>query len=412
MPSKTNTFFSTDREVQNLKAQLKRYTVKDKLNNGLFIEVKDSGIKSWHYRYTLNGKQERLVIGRYPDLSLKEARQIRDESASMVAKGISPKKEKDARKAGKSNSILFKEYGETYLNEVIKKDRKNPYNMILCLNNDIYPLIGHIPLKDLTVNDIRKVIWRKKDQGYDSAANQVRGLLKRMCDYAVTLGMIQFNPVLSIPSRHVCKPKPRDRYLKESEIKIFYKAVFSSRIYKPRKYGLLLSLLTLVRKSELLQAKWEDIDFENRIWLIPETKGDGKSGHSREMIVYMSDQIISILKQLKIIAGDEPYVFVGRKKGTHISHNAFNTAQKSVLAGITTLVPFTIHDLRRTASTHLHEQGYSSDVIEASLNHTIKGVRGVYNKASYKQQRIQMLQNWSDHIYKIIGDIPLIDLTL
>ncbi len=82
------------------------------------------------------------------------------------------------------------------------------------------------------------------------------------------------------------------------------------------------------------------------------------------------------------------------------------------MAGITTLVPFTIHDLRRRASTHLHEQGYSSDVIEAKLNHTIKGVRGVYNKASYKQQRIQMLQNWSDHIYKIIGDIPLIDLTL
>lgn len=97
MPIKTNTFFSTDREIQNLKAQAKRFTVKDKLNNGLFIEVKESGIKSWHYRYTLNGKQERLVIGRYPDLSLKEARQIRDESASMVAKGISPKKEKDEK---------------------------------------------------------------------------------------------------------------------------------------------------------------------------------------------------------------------------------------------------------------------------------------------------------------------------
>ncbi len=87
--------------MQNLKAQLKRYTVKDKLNNGLFIEVKDSGVKSWHYRYTLNGKQERLVIGGYPDLSLKEARQIRDESASMVAKGISPKKKKMLEKLGK-----------------------------------------------------------------------------------------------------------------------------------------------------------------------------------------------------------------------------------------------------------------------------------------------------------------------
>ena len=213
MPIKTNTFFSTDREIQNLKAQAKRFTVKDKLNNGLFIEVKESGIKSWHYRYTLNGKQERLVIGRYPDLSLKEARQIRDESASMVAKGISPKKEKDDKKLGNSNSILFKDYGERYLNEVIKKDRKNPYNMILCLKNDIYPFIGGLSLKQITIDEVRKVIWRKKDQGYDSAASQVRGLLKRMLDYAVTLGMIQFNPVLSIPTRHVCKAKPRDRFL-------------------------------------------------------------------------------------------------------------------------------------------------------------------------------------------------------
>jgi len=162
-----------------------------------------------------------------------------------------------------------------------------------------------------------------------------------------------------------------------------------------------------VRKSELLKAKWEHIDFVNKTWLIPETKRDGNSGHSREMIVYMSDQIISILNELKIIGGNEPYIFVGRKSGTHISHNAFNTAQKNVLE-FTTLSPFTIHDLRRTASTHLHEQGFNSDVIEASLNHTVKGIRGVYNKASYKQQRIDMLQKWSDYIYGIIGNIPLV----
>lgn len=98
MPKTNGLIFSTDREIQNFKPQEKRYSVKDKLNNGLFIEVKESGVKSWHYRYTFNGKQERLVIGRYPDLSLKDARQVRDESASMVAKGISPKQKKKIKK--------------------------------------------------------------------------------------------------------------------------------------------------------------------------------------------------------------------------------------------------------------------------------------------------------------------------
>lgn len=402
MPKINGLFFSTDREIQNLKPQDKRYSVKDKLNNGLFIEVKESGVKSWHYRYSLAGKQERLVIGRYPDLSLKDARQIRDESASLVAKGISPKQDK-----AKPKGILFKDYGERYLKEVIKKDRKDPYNMVLCLSNDIYPMMGHIPLDQISIEDIRRTIWRKKEQGYDAAANQVRGLLKRMFDYAMTLGLVPYNPVLAIPSRHVHKAKPRDRYLSTNEIRTYYTTLLNSRIYRPRKLGLLLSLLTLVRKSELLRAKWEHIDFDSRIWLIPETKADSATGHRREMVVYMSDQVIEIFKELKAIAGNEPFVFVGRKSGTHISHNAFNTAQKAALA-LTDLPPFTVHDLRRTASTHLNEQGFNSDAIEACLNHTAKGVRGVYNKAKYEKERTEMMQKWSDFVFSVIYEPNLI----
>ena len=402
MPKTNGLFFSTDREIQNLKPQEKRYSVKDKLNNGLFIEVKESGVKSWHYRYSLDGRQDRLVLGRYPDVSLKDARQLRDESASLVAKGISPKQSKK-----KVTSVLFSDYGERYLNEVIKKERKDPYNMILCLNNDIYPMIGHIALDQIGIDDVRRVIWRKKDQGYDAAANQVRGLLKRMFDYAMTLGLVPYNPVLAIPTRHIFKAVPRNRYLSTSEIRTYYTTLLNSRIYRPRKLGLLLSLLTLVRKSELLRAKWEHIDFEQRIWLIPETKADSATGHSREMVVYMSDQVIEIFKELKTIAGDEPYVFVGRKSGTHIRHNAFNTAQKSALA-LTDIPNFTVHDLRRTASTHLNEQGFNSDAIEACLNHTMKGVRGVYNKAKYEKERIEMMQKWSDYIFSVIYEQNLI----
>ena len=396
MPKTNGLIFSTDREIQNLKSQEKRYSVKDKLNNGLFIEVKDSGVKSWHYRYTIDGKQERLVIGRYPDLSLKDARHIRDESASLVARGISPKQTKN-----KVASILFSDYGERYLNEVIKKERKNPYNMVLYLNNDIYPMIGNTPLDQINIDDVRRVIWRKKDQGYDASANQVRGLLKRMFDYAMTLGLVPFNPVLSIPTRHIHKAVPRNRYLSTGEIRTYYTTLLNSRIYRPRKLGLLLSLLTLVRKSELLRSKWEHIDFEQRTWLIPETKADSATGQSREMIVYMSDQVIEIFKELKTIAGDEPYVFVGRKAGTYISHNAFNESQKNALK-LTDLADFTIHDLRRTASTHLNEQGFNRDAIEKCLNHSALGVRAVYNKAEYAEEREKMLQKWSNYIFSVI----------
>jgi len=394
--------FSTDREIKNLKASENRYTAKDASANGLFLDITTTGVKSWWYRYSLNGKQERLVLGRYPDLSLKDARQLRDESASLVAKGISPKQNKN-----KVTSVVFSEYGERYLNEVIRKERKNSYNMVLCLNNDIYPMIGNMAIDKVSVDDVRRVIWRKKDQGYDASANQVRGLLKRMFDYAMTLGLVPFNPVLAIPTRHIYKAVPRDRFLKIDEIRTFYTTLLNSRIYRPRKLGILLSLLTLVRKSELLRVKWEDIDFEKRIWLIPQTKADSSTGHSREMVVYMSNQVIEIFKELKQIAGNEPYVFVGRKSGTHISHNAFNESQKNALK-LTDLADFTIHDLRRTASTHLNEQGFNSDAIEACLNHTAKGVRAVYNKAKYEKERTEMLQKWSDFIFSVIYEPNLI----
>ena len=399
--------FSTDREIKNLKAGEKRYTAKDAVANGLFLDITTAGAKSWHYRYSLAGKQERLVLGRYPDLSLKDARQARDEAASQVAKGISPQQQKIKEQQGQLETVLFRDYGERYLKEVIKKDRKDPYNMVLCLSNDIYPMLGHIPLDQVSIEDIRRTIWRKKEQGYDAAANQVRGLLKRMFDYAMTLGLVPYNPVLAIPSRHVHKTKPRDRYLSTGEIRTYYTTLLNSRLYKPRKLGLLLSLLTLLRKSELLAAKWEHVDFDGRIWHIPETKADSATGHSREMVVYMSSQVIEIFKELKTIAGDEPYVFVGRQRGTHISANAFNTAQKTALA-LTDIPNFTIHDLRRTASTHLNEQGFNRDAIEKCLNHTATGVRGVYNKAEYAEERIKMMQKWSDFVFSVIYEPNLI----
>lgn len=407
MPVDNGYTFGTPREIEALKPQEKRYMAKDKLNNGLFLDIKPTGRKVWVYRYSFNRKQERLTIGNYPDISLKDAREIRNENATKIAKGISPQQENKKAHKGYSKTVLFVEYGERYYSEVIKKDRKNPKTMFMYLHNDIFPMLGHLPISDIGIEHIRDTVWRKKEQGFDASANQVKGLLKRMFDYAVTLGLVEFNPVLAIPTRHVFKAKARERYLSIDEIRTFYTTLLNSRIYKPRKLGILLSLLTLLRKSELLRAKWEHIDFEKRVWLVPETKADSKTGYSREMVVYLSDQIIEILKELKTIAGDEPYVFVGRQRGTHISHNAFNTAQKSALA-LTDLPPFTIHDLRRTASTHLNEQGFNSDAIEKCLNHVMTGVRGVYNKAEYEKERIELMQKWSNFIFSIIFEPNLI----
>ena len=106
MPTDNGYTFGTDREVLNLKLQEKIYTAKDKSNNGLFLEIRPNGRKTWAYRYTFNAKQEKLTIGRYPDLSLKDARQARDEAANQVAKGISPQQQKIKEQQGQLETIL------------------------------------------------------------------------------------------------------------------------------------------------------------------------------------------------------------------------------------------------------------------------------------------------------------------
>jgi integrase len=208
-----------------------------------------------------------------------------------------------------------------------------------------------------------------------------------MFDYGIKCGVASTNPVLALPMRHVHKAKARERALSLSEIKTFLTAVFESNIRRQFRVGLYLILLTMVRKSELLLAEWKYVDLEKAEWSIPAEHSKTGKPH----VVYLSRQAMTLFKELRILAGDSELVMPGRSSRSRpFAHNAINDALKVALKG-QDIPAFTIHDLRRTASTLLHESGWSSDVVEKALNHTIGGVRGVYNRAEYASQRREML---------------------
>jgi integrase len=178
----------------------------------------------------------------------------------------------------------------------------------------------------------------------------------------------------------------------------FLKAAFESNIRRQFKIGLHLILLTMVRKSELLLARWEHVDFEQAEWHIPAEHSKTGKPH----IVFLSRQAVALFGELHALVGDSELVMPGRGSLTKpFAHNAINTALKTALQG-QDIPAFTIHDLRRTASTLLHENGWPSDVVEKALNHTIGGVRGVYNRAEYAPQRREMLQFWADTIEQLM----------
>lgn len=387
----------TDTALKALKPKDKAYTVADE--RGLYVEVFPTGGIVWRYRYRVAGKREKLTLGKYPALTLKNARLKRDEAAQAAAMEKSPAKQKQLAKRAAADATTVLEFGERFFREIVTKDRQDITIPRRYFDKAIVPAIGGKPVRDVTTEDVRAIIWKKKDEGFDAAAGNIRGVLKRLFDYAMTAGLVSVNPVLALPMRHVHRAKSRDRALAPDEIRAFLKAAFESNIRRQFKIGLHLILLTMVRKSELLLARWAHVEFDKAEWHIPAEHSKTGKPH----IVYLSKQSVALFKELQVLAGGSELVLPGRGSLTKpFSHNAINNALKISLAG-QDIPAFTIHDLRRTASTLLHENGWQSDVVEKALNHTIGGVRGVYNRAEYEPQRREMLQFWADYIEQLMA---------
>lgn len=387
----------TDRQLRGLLPRPNRYTTADA--RGLYIEVMPSGVMTWRYRYKLAGKAEKLTIGTYPAMSLAAARTRRDQAEALVTAGTSPAKQKQKAKARIDDATTVAEFAERFFRDIQAKDRKDPTMPRRYLDKDILPFIGARAMSSLTAEDVRAIVWRKKDHGFDAAAGQIRGLLRRMCDYAVTCGVLTANPALAIPMRHVHKANARDRTLSPAEVGQFIVATRESNMRRQFALALHLLLLTLARKSELLLARWDDVHIESAEWHVPVENSKTGKPH----VVYLSRQSVAIFERLRSLASGSALVLPGRGSLTRpFAHNALNRALHEAMAG-TDIPAFTVHDLRRTASTLLHENGWPSDVVEKALNHTIGGVRGVYNRAEYADKRREMLQFWADYVDAQIG---------
>ncbi|QII87424.1 tyrosine-type recombinase/integrase [Bordetella hinzii] len=386
----------TEAGIKALKPRDARYSVTDE--RGLIVEVFPTGGKLWRYRYRLNGKQHKVNLGRYPDMSLKLARTQRDFAAMQVSLGKSPAEEKKKSRAALSESTTVRDFSDRYMRDIVSRDRKDITLPKRYVDKSILPAIGNKPVSAVTVEDVRAIIWEKKDHGRDAAAGAVRGVLKRLFDYAITCGIITANPVLALPMRHVHRAQSRDRALSPEEIRLFLRAAMQSNIRRQFKLALHLLLLTLVRKSELFYAEWKDVDFVHAEWHIPVENSKTRKPH----IVFLSTQAVTAFRELHRLASGSHLVLPGRGSlSKPFADNAINSALKVALQG-QDIPAFTIHDLRRTASTLLHESGWSSDVVEKALNHTIGGVRGIYNRAEYGKDRRNMLQFWADFVGELI----------
>ena len=382
-----------DTKILALKPKEKRYLIAD--GEGLYLEIMTSGTKIWRYRYSLNGKQQPLVtIGEYPAVGLKEARKLAVKYTEIVAKGVSPiaDAQKDRRFAKSLTTV--REFSEHWYQSLIA-DKSESYRNVTrrVLDKDIYPAIGSKELAEVNSGDILVICDKIKARGSPQAALLTRNIIKRMFEYAISRQVATINPAHQLVARFIATPQSRTRVLSPDELGLMLRKIYASDMARPSKLALHLLVITMVRKSEMIEAEWSEIDFENGMWRIPAER----MKKDKEHWIHLSRQALAMFAELKELSHSQKYVFPMRRgyEDRPISKSTLNAAVRAMDTGVQ---HFVIHDFRRTASTHLHEMGQSSDAIEKALAHSIKGIKGVYNRAEYADERRKILQLWADFV--------------
>ena len=389
----------TDAALKRLKPGEKDYKVSDR--DSMYAVVKASGVIVFRYDYRLNGRRETLTIGRYgaDGISLARAREKCLEARRAVVEGQSPAQEKQREKRRLKEVKSFGDYGERWLTEALMADSTRAMRRII-FDRDIMPLWNSRLLIEISPADLRALCSKVKDRGAPATALHVRDIVKQIFGFAILHGAKVANPADEVRPAAIATLVPKDRSLSPTEIRIMLEQLEHVPTLPAIRLGLRLILLTMVRKSEMLDAVWDEVDFENAVWTIPKERMKGGRSHN----VYLSQQSADIILALKACAGNSRYVLPSPfDANAPMSRATFNRITAAIIARAKRerlpLEPFTVHDLRRTGSTLLNELGFNRDWIEKCLAHQEhRSSRGVYNKAEYEQQRRHMLQEWADMI--------------
>lgn len=389
-------------QVASAKPKTKEYNLAD--GQGLSLRIKPTGSKTWIFNYVHPTTQKRsnIGLGVYPDVTLANAREKRNEFRQLIASKIDPKNFRDNEKLKGEESAkhIFEKVAHTWLqtreHEVTAKTLATIANS---LKQDAYPVIGKIPVNQITYKLGKQVIKRAIDRKSYELARKLASRLNEVMELAVRNEMVDHNPLGSL-SKDIPKVEVKHNpSLAPDELPELMKAINFANIELKTRCMLELKLHTLTRSQVVAMAKWEQFDFDKMLWTILPVEGTKvrrTAQNKQPFVIPLTSQVVNILSLMKPLSGHREYVFPNHYDPLkHANKETMNTALKRMgLKGKTTA-----HGLRSLASTVLNEQGFDVDVIEKALFHVDKNtVRKIYNRAEYLEPRKIMLSWWSDHI--------------
>jgi len=384
-----------DTRLRALKPRPKVYRVADM--EGLCIEVRPSGARSWRFRYRFAGRANMLDLGSYPAVSLQEARRERDRLRAMVRQGIDPSAaRKQALAQQAADSDVFEPVAREWLAKQGAWSPATKAKAEALLENWAFPWIGKRRLREVTVGDMLVLIQRPEKQGKIETAQRLKQRCGQVFRYGIPSGRADGDPTASL--RGVLQT-----------VRVSHHASLTDRV---RVGGLMraidsypgtfvvlcalrLSALTFVRPGELRAWEWAEIIEDGTLWRVPGEKMKMGAPH----LVPLSRQAIAVLDELRPVTGSGRYVFPGARGGGRcMSENAVRVALRTM--GYTNK-EMTAHGFRSMASTLLNESGFNRDWVERQLAHADTTVRGDYNYAEYLQDRRGMMQAWADLLDKL-----------
>lgn len=393
----------SDTAVRKAKPRDKAYKLSD--GGGMFLLVQPNGAKWWRLKYRFGGKEKLLALGVYPEVTLKLARERRVEARKLLDDAIDPgahkREQKRAANTAAANSfeIIAREFHKL---QSPKWSESHTLDWISVLENFIFPHIGSMPITKIEAPDVLDAIRKIEARGTYEVASRAAQRVRTVFAYAISSGRARHNPAAEI--KGAMAPKPKAKHfpaVSPKEVPDFLRAIAADTGEPITQAATRLLQYTFVRTKEMRGARWEEFDFEEKIWTIPAERMKLREIH----LVPMSKQVIALLEDLRKLTGHLDVVFPGRSRlGSTISEN---TVLKQI-ERIGYKGKMTGHGFRTIASTYLNSTGVIRwDMIEAQLAHATENTRAAYNRADYMMYRQAMMQFWADSADALEAGAPM-----
>lgn len=383
----------TDKAVKALKPRERPFKVSDE--RGLYALVTPAGGVLWRLKYRFAGREKLLALGAYPDMSLKLAREKRDDARAEVAAGRDPSLTRRIEKMAQADT--FEGLAREWLG---KLHMKSTGQLRHRLETYAFPLLGRRPIATLTAVDVLAALRRIESRGKHETAHRVRALVGRVFRYAVASGRAERDPTADLKGALTAKTSTHFPAITDKRrVGQLLRSIDGYQGQPAVMAALKLAPLVFVRPGELRGSQWSEFELHDAEWLIPGERM--KMG--RDHVVPLSTQAIEILDELQKHTGTGALLFPSlRHKDRPISENTLNAALRSL--GYSKDEQ-TAHGFRTIASTFLHELGYDTLLIELQLAHRDKNaVRDSYNRAERLEDRRTMMQAWADYLDGLKAD--------